>query len=126
MRQLFWVSTCVTTIAVVFAVGTVSKINADRVSVAQAYETAYAEPEIGTATQLSLRGAGSAISAAAFGLSALQPETYDGEIVLDIINASPLASRQKLELAAELRAAETGRADLNRVLTDVRVALAIE
>ena len=126
MRQFFWIPTCVATIAVVFAIVTVSKMNADHVSFVEDFESAYAEPEIGTATQLTLKGAGSALSAAAFGLMALQPETYDGEIVLNIINASPLASRQKMELAAELRAAETGRADLISVLADVRVALAVE
>jgi len=51
----------------------------------------YAEPLIGDAAQLTISNPGLALSSAAFGLEALQPETYDGEIVLDIIQASPLA-----------------------------------
>lgn len=69
---------------------------------------------------------GSALAAAAFGLSALQPDTYDGELVLDIIDASHLNEDEKQDLAADLAAAEAGRADLDDVLADVRIALAVE
>ena len=69
---------------------------------------------------------GSALSVAAFGLSALQPDTYNGELVLEIIDASHLNEEEKDSLAAELAAAEAGRADLDEVLEDVRVALALE
>lgn len=69
---------------------------------------------------------GRALATAAFGLSALQPETYNGELVLEIIDASHLDEEQKDELAYSLKAAEAGRADLDEVLEDVRVALAIE
>ncbi len=70
--------------------------------------------------------AGSALSAAAFGLSALQPETYNGEIVLDIIEASPLAYGEKDRLTAKLMAAEAGNAELPQVLADIRVSLAVD
>lgn len=69
---------------------------------------------------------GQALAAAAFGLSALQPETYDGELVLEIIDASHLGAAEKRELADDLAAAEAGRADLDDVLEDVRIALAVE
>lgn len=69
---------------------------------------------------------GRALAAAAFGLSALQPDTYNGELVLEIIDASHLDDTEKQELAADLAAAEAGRADLDDVLQDVRIALAVE
>lgn len=69
---------------------------------------------------------GRALAAAAFGLSALQPDTYNGELVLEIIDASHLDEIEKQELAADLAAAEAGRADLDDVLEEVRVALAVE
>ena len=72
------------------------------------------------------RESGSALAAAAFGLSALQPETYDGDIVLEIIHASHLNATEKEELTAVLLAAEEGQGDLVNVLQDVRVALAVE
>ena len=59
---------------------------------------------------------GRALAAAAFGLSALQPDTYNGELVLEIIDASHLDEIEKQELTA----------DLDDVLEDVRVALAVE
>jgi hypothetical protein len=69
---------------------------------------------------------GSALAVAAFGLSALQPATYNGEMVLEIIDASHLDEAEKGELTADLAAAEAGRADLKDVLEDVRIALALE
>jgi hypothetical protein len=69
---------------------------------------------------------GSALSVAAFGLSALQPDTYNGELVLAIIDASHLDEEDKVALASDLAAAEAGRADLDDVLEDVRIALALE
>lgn len=69
---------------------------------------------------------GRALAAAAFGLSALQPDTYNGELVLEIIDASHLDEVEKQELAANLAAAEAGRAELDDVLANVRVALAVE
>ena len=75
---------------------------------------------------MEFRENGSALAAAAFGLSALQPETYDGDIVLEIIHASHLNATEKEELTAVLLAAEEGQGDLVNVLQDVRVALAVE
>lgn len=69
---------------------------------------------------------GSALATAAFGLSALQPETFNGEIVLDIIEASPLEFSEKDRLTAKLMAAKAGNAELPRVLADIRMSLAIE
>ena len=69
---------------------------------------------------------GTALAAAAFGMSALQPDTYNGELVVHIIEASPLAEAVKRGLVTNLAAAEAGRADLDKVLTEVRVALALE
>ena len=87
-------------------------------------------PEVGSVSAvspvMSVGSAGSALASAAFGLDALQPETYNGEIVLDIIDASPLAGTEKRRLAAGLEAAEAGRADLQSVLSDVRYALAVD
>lgn len=69
---------------------------------------------------------GEALAAAAFGMSALEPETYNGELVVHLIEASPLEDTIKDDLVAELEAAEAGQADLNDVLADVRVALAVD
>lgn len=69
---------------------------------------------------------GAALATAAFGLSALQPETYNGQIVIDIIEASPLDFGEKDRLIAKLMAAEAGRAELPRVLADIRLSLAVE
>ncbi len=90
------------------------------------FETSYAKPEIGKAQTFEIGSNGSALASAAFGLEALQPETYNEEIVLDIIDASPLERAEKLRLTASLEAAEAGRADLQSVLTDVRSSLAVE
>jgi len=73
-----------------------------------------------------LGSSGRAISTAAFGLSALQPATYNGEVVLEIIDASHLDETAKRDLVQDLAAAESGHADLHEVLADVRVALAVE
>jgi hypothetical protein len=92
-------------------------------------ESVEAEAPGGRAPQRNLDdfgSSGNAISVAAFGLSALQPDTYNGELVLEIIDASHLDEEEKDSLAAELAAAEAGRADLDEVLEDVRVALALE
>ena len=74
----------------------------------------------------SFGSSGRALSTAAFGLYALQPATYNGEVVLEIIDASHLDETQKSALVQNLAAAEAGRADLKSVLADVRIALAIE
>ncbi|MEL7149837.1 MAG: hypothetical protein AAGK71_03840 [Pseudomonadota bacterium] len=75
---------------------------------------------------ISLGSTGSALATAAFGLSALQPETFNSQIVRDIIEASPLAYGEKDRLTAKLLAAEAGQGELPRVLADIRVSLAVE
>lgn len=92
----------------------------------KAADTAIAVSEIGSPIKLEAGASGRALAAAAFGLSALQPETYDGELVLDIIDASHLDTYEKRELTDNLKDAEAGRADLVLVLAEVRVALAVE
>ena len=82
--------------------------------------------QLGEPLVVEFREYGSALVAAAFGLSALQPETYDGDIVLEIIHASHLNATEKEELTAVLLAAEEGQGDLVNVLQNVRVALAVE
>ena len=98
---------------------------ADKGVEASDHSIAYAEPEIGHAKTLELRS-GSALATAAFGMSALQPETYNGELVIELLKASPLADEDKARLVASLNAAEVGKGDLPSVLADVRTALAIE
>lgn len=115
--------------AVIIAVigfGTMAERARHKTLEAETYETAQVAPEIGSSETFFIGSSGSALASAAFGLSALQPETYNGEIVLDIIDASPLESAEKQRLAAKLDAAEMGYADLNLVLSDVRVSLAVE
>lgn len=69
---------------------------------------------------------GSALATAAFGLSALQPETFNADIVRDIIEAAPLDNGEKDRLTAKLSAAVAGHADLPHVLSDIRTRLAVE
>jgi hypothetical protein len=68
---------------------------------------------------------GAALATAAFGMEALQPETFDEEMVLDIISVSPLQPLTKSRLAEKLDAAEAGEADLVVVLSEIRTALAL-
>lgn len=82
--------------------------------------------EVEKPRELQVGSGGSALATAAFGLSALQPETFNGEIVLDIIEASPLEFAEKDRLTAKLMAAKAGNAELPRVLADIRTSLAIE
>ncbi|MEO1538013.1 MAG: hypothetical protein AAFR73_09805 [Pseudomonadota bacterium] len=77
-------------------------------------------------TRVEIGSPGSALSTAAFGLSALQPETFNSQMVRDIIEASPLHYGEKDRLTAKLMAAEAGQAKLPRVLEDIRVSLAVE
>lgn len=83
-------------------------------------------PARGDLERLENASTGSALATAAFGLSALQPETFNSEIVLDIIDASPLAYGEKDRLSAKLFAATSGNAELPRVLEDIRISLAVE
>lgn len=69
---------------------------------------------------------GEALIAAAYGFEALQPESYDRDIVIELIEASPLDAPVKAGLAEELSAAEMGYLSLDAVLSDVRIALSVE
>lgn len=91
-----------------------------------ASDVAFAAPEIGAPQQLTVGDTASALSTAAFGLSALHPETYNGQIARDVIAASPLGYSEKDRLTAKLYAADAGRAYLPKVLLDVRTSLAVE
>lgn len=130
MGQVIWIMAAAAAVGAV--IGLTSLSHQDPVPAAaiapQAEEPAVAEArsDVGEPEVVEFGGSGSALAAAAFGLSALQPETYDGELVLDIIDASHLDQVAKEELAADLAAAEKGRADLDDVLEEVRIALAIE
>ena len=122
MGQVIWISGLAGAAVIALLIGAGGALS----PAGEQYETAYAEPDIGAPVQLTLGSDGSALSAAAFGMSALQPETYNGEIVLDIIQASPLTDDDKVRLASNLRAAESGQRELASVLADVRFALAVE
>lgn len=125
MGQAIWIMAGAAAVGSVIGLASISRGGSDMVQpdVAQdAEQVAWAEP----APREDFNPSRSALAAAAFGLAALQPDTYDGALVLDIIHASPLDDARKTELADDLAAAEAGRADLDEVLQDVRVALAVE
>ena len=125
MGQIFWMTSAVAVVAAVVGAKTIA-ISPSESSI-EYYDTAYVEPDIGEPDAFFITpSSGSALASAAFGLSALQPETYNGEIVLDIIDASPLEQIEKMRLTASLQAAEAGQADLGSVLSDVRVSLAVD
>ncbi len=121
MGQVVWISGVMVAAA---AVWTVTSAGAERPGDFD-YEAAFAEPEIGEPEILNVKS-GSALATAAFGMQALQPETYNGETVVDLIQASPLTDYEKTHLTGILAAAEAGEADLSDVLTNVRVALAVD
>lgn len=124
MGQFIWM---VTAIAAVVGVVAVSS-NDQTDPLTTATETAKNDMvvESSDVESVQLQSSGSALAAAAFGLSALQPDTYNGELVLEIIDASHLEAAEKQALVSDIAAAEAGRADLDTVLADVRVALAVE
>ncbi|MDJ0637769.1 MAG: hypothetical protein QNJ20_02965 [Paracoccaceae bacterium] len=126
MGRFFWISSAVVAGAIVFGLN----FMAEREAVAQldepSHRSAFAEPAIGSPEELEIGNTGSALATAAFGLSALQPETFNSQIVRDIIEASPLAYSEKDRLTAKLMAAEAGNAQLPRVLADIRVSLALD
>ena len=124
MGQMSWMVSVVAAIAVIFGASRFAGESAEPEQVG--FETATAEPEVGDAESFFVGSPGSALASAAFGLEALQPETYNGEIVLDIIDASPLERAEKRRLTASLEAAEAGRAHLPSVLQEVRLSLAVE
>ena len=124
MGQMIWISGMVATIAIVAGLWSATPENTtDDVEQAR---IAYVSPAIGEPESVTFGESGSALATAAFGMAALQPETYDGTMVFDIIDASHLGEAEKRVLFAELKEAESGRADLSNVLAEVRVALAVD
>ncbi|NNE80022.1 MAG: hypothetical protein HKN18_07075 [Silicimonas sp.] len=121
MGQIIWISGMVSAMAVIWAVSS----GEAETSGPDAYETAYAAPDVGE-PELLTGTAGSALATAAFGMSALQPETYNSELVLELIEASHLTHSHKLKLASKIHAAEAGQVDLAQVLSTVRVALDVD
>ncbi len=124
MGQAVWIASATAVAALV--VGSVVFVDRRENIEPVAMLEAEAAPEIGEAAQLEFGSTGSAIATAAFGLSALQPETYNSQIVIDIIEASPLGYGEKDRLTAKLMAAEAGHAKLPSVLADIRISLAVE
>ena len=121
MGQVFWISGI---LVAGVAVLTVTSAVVERPAEVD-LETAFVEPAIGEPEALP-GTLGSALATAAFGMQALQPETYNSELVVDLIKASPLTDREKNKLTGKLRQAEAGEADLSDVLTNVRIALAVD
>ena len=119
MGQTVLISGSATALLAIWAVTSFAAKDVEPVT----YDIAYAEPQIGEAKVLELRS-GSALATAAFGMSALQPETYNGELVIELLKASPLADEDKARLVGSLNSAKS--TELPAVLADVRTALAIE
>ena len=124
MGHFFWISSCLVAFAIVLGLNAFSQRAVPVGMVTQV--GGYVEPDIGTPEELEVGTTGSALATAAFGLDALQPETFNSEIVLDIIEASPLHFSEKDRLTAKLIAAEAGHGELPRVLADIRISLAVE
>ena len=125
MGQVVWAGAALVTAAFV-VIGATGSLEPKSASENAEYVHGFAAPDIGEAERLVQIGSGSALMTAAFGMEALQADTYDSALVMDLIDASPLAETAKLRLSVNLAAAEAGRADLETVLSDVRVALAVE
>ena len=131
MGRVFWITSVAAAAAVIYGLNLERPHRAENVAATAApvagTVVADAQPEIGQAERLPTVGqSGFALATAAFGMSALQPETYDGDMVASIIAASPLEELEKVQLTSNLQAAELGQADLHSVLSDVRSALAVE
>ena len=125
MGHVIWISGAATALAVVFGLSAAGP-DISVASEARDERTAYVQPAIAEPVSMTVGSAGSALATAAFGMSALQPETFNGELVFDIIEASPLADEEKSKLYASLRAINSGQTDLDLALEEIRVALAIE
>ena len=125
MGRVVWVGAAAVTTAFV-VMGATGSLEPNAALENEEIEIGYAEPDVGEPIAVVSSLSGSALATAAFGMEALQPETYDGALVMDLIDASHLEDTAKLRLSVNLAAAEAGRADLDAVLSDVRVALAVE
>ena len=121
MGHIIWISGMVSAMAVIWAVSS----GDTETSGPDIYQTAYVEPDIGE-PEILTGSTGSALATAAFGMSALQPETYNGELVLALIDASHLTHSHKMKLTDDIRAAEAGQINLAQVLSAVRVALDVD
>ena len=130
MGRTYWVTSLVAAVAVIFGLNQAIPEQAELVGKPQAARAdvviAQTRREIEKTKRLPIGHNGSALATAAFGMSALQPETYNGDMVASIIAASPLEEVEKVQLTSNLEAAESGKADLHLVLSDVRSALAVE
>jgi hypothetical protein len=130
MRRVFWITSAASAAVVIYGLTDKAEM-VERTSSGQIASievtTQFIVPDASKAEQFPAVGqSGSALATAAFGMSALQPETYNGDMVASIIAASPLEEVEKVQLTSNLRQAESGDADLNSVLSDVRSALAVE
>lgn len=131
MGRVFWITSAAAAAVVIYGLNETAvqakRANAARLASVESSMTV-SENTSGRrpAPVVNMGQSGSALATAAFGMSALQPETYDGEMVASIIAASPLEELEKVQLTSNLRQAEDGYADLNLVLSDVRSALAVE
>lgn len=125
MGHVFWIASVAAAAAVILGLSRNEEVGGVHASLA-ATEGGFAEPDIGQPEGFGVGRGGDALAMAAFGMSALQPETYNGELVLGIIEASPLDSAEKVKLARNLEAAESGEVELAVVLQDVRIALAVD
>lgn len=130
MGRVFWMTSVAAAAAVIYGLnetaGQAKRANAAKLASAQSNVNLAANDAGQTAPYPVLGQSGSALATAAFGMSALQPETYDGDMVASIIAASPLEEVEKVQLTSNLQLAEDGNADLHLVLSDVRSALAVE
>lgn len=90
----------------------------------QAYSVASVSAEVVEPAEFPA-SSGSALATAAFGMSALQPETYNRDVVMELIQASPLSQSDKARLTGYLQNAEAGTERLSVALMNVRIALAV-
>lgn len=124
MGRVVWIAGGVTGACMALAI--VAYDNRQRDAESVAFVDDRSVTDWGTVEEVSAGPTGSALATAAFGLSALQPETFNRQIVMDIIEASPLGYGEKDRLTAKLMAATAGHAELPSVLEDIRVSLAVE
>ena len=122
MGHIIWASSFAAVAAFVFGI-TAGDPNADG---APAEDRVAAETPSAPAEVTGNGSWGSALASAAWGMSARRPETYNGEIVIDLLEASPLSESERDAFEADLAAAELGRADLDEVLANIRLALALD
>ncbi|CAN0584545.1 unnamed protein product, partial [Ectocarpus sp. 12 AP-2014] len=129
MGRVFWMTSVVAATVVIYGLneGASHAEKAENTQLAHANVETHvvAAKASDTVNLLPVKQSGFALATAAFGMSALQPETYDGDMVASIIAASPLEEVEKVQLTSNLQEAEQGDADLHIVLSDVRSALAV-